>query len=72
MKRIFSVSYLLGATALSWRNPVSVTGAELNMWTRCSLFLRGLAGDLRLSRPLRSVARGGRVVCWLFIPAAYR
>ena len=27
----FGVSYLLGATALSWRNPISVTGVELNM-----------------------------------------
>ena len=27
----FGVSYLLGATALSCRNPISVTGAELNM-----------------------------------------
>ena len=54
----------------SWRNPFNLCRTQ-HATCCCSPFLGGFAGVLRLSR-LRSVARGGRVVCWVFYACCVR
>ena len=68
----FGASYLRGATAVTWRKLISVTGAELKM---CDVLFsfpwRSCWGFCGFHAPLRSVARGGFVVVGFFVLTEY-